>query len=228
MSIFSFLIPKYHNKIIICIHGFGRTQSDEYLELKNYLKKYKFSIPMLYDIYNENDDNYEEWLNRAEEVIDLYKNTKKEIILIGYSMGGVIATNFATKANVKKLILLAPAFEYITLSNAIDVVSKIFKTKKEPNDSIYPELPENFTLTFRTLVESCKDKISDIDVPTLIIHGTSDPTIKASTSKKYYKKIKHNKKHLVFLQDVDHHILKDNEQGIIAMKLIKSFIEDEI
>ncbi len=228
MKLFSFFNKRFRNTAIVCIHGFGRSQTHEFDPLKEALSDYKFYIPELYDLRNQEDDDWTHWLSRAETVLDDLASQGKEIILIGYSMGGVIATYYANKANVKKLILLAPAYEYITLANAIDVFNNLIGRKsKEEDTSPYPPLPQNFTSTFTTLVSNCRDSISEVRIPTLMIHGEDDPTISSSTSRKYFKKVPATKKHLCVIEDVDHHILHNPKHQTFAIELIRSFIENK-
>ncbi len=228
MNLFSIFNKKNKDTVIVCIHGFGRTQSHEFNALREKFKDYTFECPELYNILDENDDDWTHWVSRAEKVLDTLASQGKEIILIGYSMGGVVASYCATKAKVKKLILLAPAFEYITLSNALDAFTSFIGLKeKEEDTSSYPPLPQNFTSTFTTLVQHCRDSVSDIHIPTLILHGSDDPTILSSTSQKYFKKIPSTKKHLCILEDVNHGILNHPLHGPLAIELIRSFIEEK-
>lgn len=213
--------------IIVCFHGFGRRQKDEFLSLQRILKDYEFVIPNLYNIEDETDTDWTHWISRAENAINDLVNSGKKIILVGFSMGGVIATYCATKPNVEKLILLAPAFEYINLNNATEYVASLFE-KKEKDDSPYPELPSSFTTTFTSLVNNCRPTIDDIQVPTLIFHGLEDEVIHYSSSRKFYKKIPASVKHLYLIEDVHHRILDDEQHGEFTIDCIHTFIEKEI
>lgn len=51
-------------------------------------------------------------------MVDELTAQNADVILIGFSMGGVIAAHLAAVKPVKKLILLAPAFNYINVGNA--------------------------------------------------------------------------------------------------------------
>lgn len=229
MGLLNLYRKHFKNPTIVCIHGFGRKQTHEFNTLRAAFPDYNFSTPELYDINNPEDNHWEDWLAKAEKAIDEQSDKGKDVILVGFSMGGVIATNFATKPNIKKLILLAPAFEYITLSNVVGLVTKIIglKEKEKLEYEQYPELPPTFMNAFTTIVSECKEKASLVTTPTLMIHGTDDPTIATSTSKKYFKKIPATKKHLLYIEDVEHHILTDGYNGPLAIAAIRSFIEEK-
>ncbi|MEG0240441.1 MAG: alpha/beta fold hydrolase [Anaerorhabdus sp.] len=224
MNLFNF---KQKNKpVIVCFHGFGRRRKDEFLPLLEYFKDYEVIIPELYNIEDETDSDWTHWINRAEKTVTDLASEGKRIILIGFSMGGVIASYCATKPNVEKLILLAPAFEYVNLGNATEFVSSFFD-KKEKDESPYPELPSSFTMTFTNLVNNCKPAVGDIQVPTCIFHGLEDNVIHYSSSRKFYKKIPAKIKHLYLVEDVTHRIMDDPLHGEFTIKCIKTFIEEE-
>lgn len=222
-----FNIKQKEKPVIVCFHGFGRRQKDEFLQLQKIIKDYEFVIPDLYNIEDETDTDWTNWINRAESTINNLASEGKKIILVGFSMGGVIASYCATKPNVEKLILLAPAFEYVNFNNATDFVTSFFE-KKEKDESPYPELPSSFTLTFTNLVNNCRPAVDDIQVPTLIFHGLEDEVIHYSSSRKFYKKIPAPIKHLYLIEDVHHRILDDLQHGEFTINCIQTFIQKEI
>ncbi|MFV0480283.1 MAG: alpha/beta hydrolase [Anaerorhabdus sp.] len=225
MNLLSFFDKKDKNIALVCIHGFGRSQSHEYDSFKIALPNYNIIAPNLYNLEDETDDDWARWLSKAERVLDQLASEGKSIYLIGYSMGGVIATYFSNKPNVKKLVLLAPAFEYITLANALGAVGVLLGNKKKEEST--PSLPQNFTLAFTNLVNHCKDSAKNITIPTLMIHGSDDPTISPSTSRKYFDRIPAEKKHLCIIEGVEHHILSHETEGTLVTELIRSFIEEK-
>lgn len=225
MKLFQF--KKEDKPVIVCFHGFGRRQRDEFLPLLAYFNDYEILIPELYDIHNSKDDAWVDWVHRAEKTLDEVASRGKRIILVGFSMGGVLASYCASKANIDKLILISPAFEYVNLPNATGLVTSLFD-KKEETPSAYPELPTNFTLTFANLVNNCRSAVEDIHLPTLIIHGNEDDVILYSSSRKIIKKIPTQEKALVILEGVNHRVLDDPIGGKIALENINLFINNKI
>ncbi|MEG0177575.1 alpha/beta hydrolase [Anaerorhabdus sp.] len=212
--------------VIVCFHGFGRRRSDEFIPLVKAFKDYEVITPNFYDLTDETDNDWTHWINRAESVLTDLASDGRRIIIIGFSMGGVIASYLANKPNVEKLILLAPAFEYINIGNATDLVTSIFD-KKEKEESPYPEIPSSFTIAFVNLVNNCKIAVEDIHVPTCIFHGLEDDVIQYSSSRKFYKKIPATEKHLFLIEDVHHRILDDSHHAKYTIECIKQFINDE-
>ncbi len=206
--------------VIIALHGFGQRKSKEFDKLKTALKKERLEL-ITVDLFNENDStdtDWTHWVSRAQKTIK-ENAAKGEIILIGFSMGGVIASYLSNEYNVKKLILLAPAFEYFNISNILDYIIK-------PFDKNYtPTLPQEFTNTFIDVVKYCKDSINDNSIPTIIMHCEKDQVIPISSSQKIINKIPHNKKLLISYSNGQHRILDDEIIGPIAISIIINLIK---
>lgn len=123
----------------------------------------------------------DEWY---EEALNAYRQLKQRVdrvYIIGFSMGGVFASHIAQHEPVDKLVLIAPAFEHIKLSqlNRLNLTPRHFsehmkmklyqKIKKRLKD-----IPFRAYQEFKTIVETKKDGVENIQSQTLIIHGTLD------------------------------------------------------
>ncbi|MDD5792358.1 MAG: alpha/beta fold hydrolase [Erysipelotrichaceae bacterium] len=206
--------------VVICIHGFGRRKTVEYDNLlKAICHDYDVVLPELFDQRRADDIHWFNWVSRAEEKIIECKNRKREIVLIGFSMGGVIASYLASKFNIKRLILLAPAFEYLNLTT----VKGQFKPKKsDPNDDRFIPLPSTYYGPFMDVVNNCKESISSVKCPVLFIHCMGDEMIPYSLSLKNFEKVPHDDKNCVILAKGQHRILDDEGVKDIAIELIKN------
>ena len=111
------LFNRRKKPIIVTIHGFGRNLSHEFDSLARYLKAKKYEVIQfdMYDLNNPNDANYKDWVQRCEAKLGLAIKENPNVILIGFSMGGVIASYLASIYKVLSLILCAPAFEYLDI-----------------------------------------------------------------------------------------------------------------
>lgn len=208
--------------IIITIHGFGKNVSHEFDQFKKYMdpKKYEIIQFNMYDPFNPKDDNYTKWIKKAEQVINKYKG--KEIIILGFSMGGVIASYLASIYKVKKLILVAPAFQYLDLSkvtnHGINMVKNLTKKTKEET------IPsQSQTKAFQTVVSKYKESIAQVDCPVFILHGTKDEIIPIESSRSAYKKINAPKR-LIFIEGGKHRMMYDGKMEKCVFTLIEQFI----
>jgi esterase/lipase len=226
-------ISEDEKPILYCVHGFGVRRTHEYTVLKEYFEAlgYTVVIPEIFDQTLFDDINPDVWLNRVEQPLNKLILENKRILLVGFSMGGVIASYLASKFKVDRLVLLAPAFEYITIKAIIDTVEgvarQIIKRPEIPSND-YPPLPETFTNTFKDIVSKCKDSIKHVDCPVLIFHGTSDETIPLRSSDYAYESIFHLNKRLFILKNVPHRILDESPINKDVLKIMHNYFNNEI
>lgn len=223
-------------KAILIVHGFagGCYDSEDlasYLELNWDFDVYQFTLPG-HD-KNLSKSSYKEWINKSEEkikwLIDKGYNT---IYLIGHSMGGVISSYLATQyKEVKKLVLLAPAFHYLNMvNNDINIKEAIKAAPKALEEYSKDELIGRFfklNITavgeFMKLVKEYYDYPKDIKCSTLLIHGKKDNLVPKSSVEYVYNNLT-NKKKLVYIDGVNHEICKSDRKEEIFM-LIEEFLK---
>src|SRR5574344_1302069 len=106
-------------KAVLIIHGFAGGPHDNesiqfYLTMHGF-DVFTFTLPG-HDRILFNKVTKEDWIKSCEDHIELLiKNKYNSICVIGHSMGGVLASYLASKYSVvKKLVLVAPAFKYLT------------------------------------------------------------------------------------------------------------------
>jgi esterase/lipase len=215
---------------LVCIHGFGVRRSLEFTPLKTYFENlgYQVYIPNLFDQTIVEDNDPSMWIGRAEKTIKDLIERKQDIVLIGFSMGAVIASHLSTLYPTVKLILLAPAFEYLTVKNVSESAEKRVRTLvrlSKTINNIYPPLPDSFTPSFREVIRLTKSSVNEIQCPTLIFHGTQDEVIPTRSSEYAYRKIPHMQKYLYHLEGVNHRILDDERYQKDILAQIQHFIE---
>lgn len=213
--------------ILVTVHGFGSRLHSEMDPLATYLKKKHYDVRQfdIYDLTNPNDANPEEWMHRCEERLKEALKQSDNVVLLGFSMGGVIASYLASVYPVKKLILVAPAFRYFDFTliktKTTEMISKAPKEKK-----LKPSAAQ--TKCFVDIVDSYRSSIAHVDCPILMIHGTADEVIDFDSSKEAYKKIHHNHKRLIFLEGAHHRLLYDNQMQETAFVLIEEMLKDNL
>ena len=137
------LFNRRKKPIIVTIHGFGRNLSHEFDSLARYLKAKKYEVIQfdMYDLNNPNDANYKDWVQRCEAKLSLAIKENPNVILIGFSMGGVIASYLASIYKVQSLILCAPAFEYLDIKKVTGLFKKSDKELEGMIDGGIKEIP---------------------------------------------------------------------------------------
>jgi len=223
-------------KAVLIIHGFaGGTYDQEYLS--TYLELNRF------DVYNFTLPGHErtlfskvtrdDWKKSCEDHLELLiKNGYKKIYVVGHSMGGVLACYLASKyKEVKKIVLAAPAFKYMTfdkdefkMSYALKNSPKLLKYySKEDIISRAIQFPTSVVKEFMKLVDESQDLPNKVNCPVLLFHGTEDQIVPLKSSETIIKEFKNKDKELIVLDGVTHDIFrsKDKEQ---ACNKIKKFL----
>jgi len=228
-------------KAVLIIHGFaGGVYDAESIQYKlnpNWeLDVYNFTLPG-HERNLTHDVTYHEWLDSVDEHIEyLIKAGYRSIYVIGHSMGGLLATHAAVKyKEVKKLVLAAPAFQYLDeddklidkvdslIKNGPNIV-KAYKGKEIISRILKVSIP--MLLEFTKLVSQSQDLPSKLNTPTLIIQGKDDDIVPVTSSEYVFDRAK-GKKWLIYVDEVNHEIFKSSKQDIINTE-IEKFLTDII
>lgn len=201
---------------LLCIHGLLSDPSDFNYILNSIKNKYNqvelIDLPghgINQDIFNSQ--------KVLEFVLNKYDNLSKKyekIDIIGFSMGGVLASYISAKRNVNKLILLAPAFNYINLSNyKMNIIKKskpYFKHKK-----LITKIKYSFV--FIRLVHKIKKQLYKINCPICIIWGEDDFLVSKKSGDYLFDLTNNNFKSYVTLKNHNHYniLCSDNVCNII-------------
>lgn len=216
--------------IIITIHGYGRRRMHEFDNLVLWGNSDHWDIVQfdMYDLFDENDHDWMHWVAKAKAQVDAFKDSGRDIYLVGFSMGGVIASYLANVCNVKKLVLLAPAFQYVNMDMITDVIVKSATNfiSNDKKDEI--PLPRAFYVAFSDLVKNLKRYIENVSCPVLLMHGDSDEVISLKSSLYAFDKIPHTQKKLILLHGGHHRLLMDEQVNWECYQIMKLFFEDKI
>ncbi len=221
-------------KVVLVIHGFAGGPYDEekltyYLTMRGF-DVFTFTLPghdrMLFNKITRND-----WIKSCEEHLELLiKNRYNYIYVIGHSMGGVLASYLAAKyKEVKKLVLAAPAFKYLTFEEenfkfltALKNSPKLFEDyKKEEIISRMLQFPTSVIKEFMELVKENQYLPSMITCPTLIIEGTKDKIVPVKSGEFVYKNLKSKTKYLMIVNGLTHDVFKDKNANKICVSIEK-------
>ena len=188
--------PNNYENYVLFLHGMSQNVS-------NYQRLYESIIPhntgilaVEYRGYGANksvnisEDRLRSDVERAYEFLIKEKKVKPEnITVMGHSMGGALAANFASKHNdIRSLILICP------ITNMADVGKKFImnnnvgmgipKRVKEFTDRMNP-LKWLYNLRFNSL-----NKMDKVEVPTYIIQSQNDTVTLLGGARKLAKKAK--------------------------------------
>lgn len=210
--------------LVITIHGFGRRTCHEMDPLAEALENAHFEVIRFsyYDPDDLDDVDPAKWIVRCEQVIARAVRQKRRIHLLGFSMGGVIASYLASIYPVCDLLLAAPAFYPFDFSKIEQAARKKLTSDKSPSMSSVQ------TKAFMKIVSSYRDSILHVDCPVLILHGTDDEVISPASSEKMYARILNHRKALLWIQGAKHRFLYDGPFESLAFSIIRDYFQGEI
>jgi len=206
---------------VLFIHGFTGGPL-EVRPLVNFLKmktNWQLAIPTLPGhgiTLNLEKGSADSWLMEAELALKRLQKEVDRVIVVGFSMGGLIAMYLALRYKIDKLVLLSPAAKYISprilLKEMRIVLAKPLLTKYPPN-TFYHLYEYKFTHTplraifeFLRIVRIVKPYHGLIKIPVCIVQGEKDGIVPFTTAEHLLKKLGSEKKEFIKSPVGKHHI----------------------
>lgn len=214
---------------VLFIHGFTGGPY-EVKPFVSYIQKYTdwaVEVPTLpghgvtLDLHRVSADN---WLMEAELAIRRLRKRVDRVIVVGFSMGGLIAMYLTLRYPVDKLVLLSAAAKYISPRVLLDDVRIVLTesiTKNYTPNTFYhlynyklANTPLKATYEFFKIVKTVRPYYGSIKCPVCIVQGKKDGIVPFVTAEYLYKKIGAREKILLTSPTGKHHICYslDNEE----------------
>lgn len=219
------LFPKKKPRTaILTIHGFGTKLHHHYDAMATYFATRNLPVIQfdIYDLENGQDDKMVDWIQRCEQKMLETIKEYDEVILIGFSMGGVIASYLASIYKVKCLILVAPAFQYMDIGKVTNAIVNWATRDDSPTKP-----SKSQTSTFQQVVANYKESISQVECPVLFLHGSEDEVISVDSSKNAYKKVR-GLKRLFVIEGGTHKMLYNNTIQNTLFAIIELMIDGKL
>lgn len=158
----------------------------------------------------------ESWLMEAEQAIQRLQRKVDKLIVVGFSMGGLIAMYLTLRYPVDKLVLLSAAAKYISprimLNDFQSMLTESIKRTYEP--SLFARLfkyklkntPLRATFEFLRIVKAVQPYYGQIKIPVCIVQGAQDQIVPFSAAVHLFKEIGSTQKMLITSPFARHHV----------------------
>jgi carboxylesterase len=204
--------------------------------LKNYFSGKEFTIvsPVLKGHTENKSDlwhvTYKDWIISAEQgLIELTKICDK-VVIIGFSMGGLIATHLAVKHSpIAMITLCTPIYVWdlkrILINIFLDLRQGQFKNIKRYIRSM--NIPIKAILNFKLLLIKTKTMFKEIKCPVFVAQGLLDDTVQFRSAEYIYNNITSNFKekkyysksgHIICLGDDKDELFKDIDKYLTGLQ----------
>lgn len=225
----------------LCIHGFTGAPS-EVEPLVQYLKKetdWKLTVPTLPghgDTLNLKGVQYKEWIDHAERELESLLDSCEKVYVVGFSMGGMIASYLTVHFPVEKLVLLSAAAYYVNPKQlAVDIgmmFKDLYQGKLAENELFLrykrkiKETPLAATIQFRKLVNQVRPLLPEISVPTFIAQGEIDGVVPPKAAQYLYNSICSSSKKLFYIKNSKHLICHCEERNDLFENILSFLLHD--
>jgi pimeloyl-ACP methyl ester carboxylesterase len=194
-----------NGKLVIMFHGFTGNKTEHgghFRDFSRLLERNQIaSLRLDFSGNGESDGNFNEFtfdtlISEANLIINYGKALEgiKEIILLGYSMGGAIAAYVsARRTDISKLVLWAPA------RNITEIIKTRYENaRKLPNgDADSGNYPISLAMYESLNKYDVLAGIEKFEKPVLIIHGKLDLAVNYQFSYEYLERFKHASLHII-------------------------------
>lgn len=225
-----------NQEICIIIHGFtGNPWEVE--PLANALDRmgYEVITPLLpgHSIYQERMEKVTalDWIQMVERIVKHAIEENKQVHMIGFSMGAMIASIMAYRYQISTLVLLSPAVYVLTPYLLRMKLEKFFQHTRKARSlsgqtvlnspSLIRSTPIYNFFQFHKVVRQAKRIFQHISIPICIIHGQKDETVDPRSSELIYSVASSKEKELHYLPLSRHHICQDCEVDSVIQTVIK-------
>ncbi|HLR10377.1 MAG TPA: alpha/beta fold hydrolase [Sporosarcina sp.] len=156
------------------------------------------------------------WLMEAEVAYRQLQKKVDRMIIVGFSMGGLIAMYLALRYRVDKLILLSAAAKYISPRILLEDVRILLTesiTKNYTSQTFYHlynyklfHTPLRSTFEFLKIVKTVEPYYRYIDCPVCIVQGKKDGIVPFTTAELLKERLGSEEKKIIFSPEGKHHI----------------------
>lgn len=189
---------------VLCIHGFtgGPYEVQPFADYITEQTGWTVKVPTLPghgEMLALKKMTADHWLMEAELALRELKKEADRIIIVGFSMGGLIALYLAMRYKIDKLVLLSAAAKYISVRQIMEemkgIAADAAKWKLSENELFlhyqYKMLhtPLLSTFEFLKVVKLVSPYYQSIQVPVCIVQGLKDGIVPATASEFLYDNI---------------------------------------
>jgi len=232
---------------VLILHGFtGTLESVKALYAPLQKLGITVSMPLLMGHGQDSPEalrgvRWNEWLFDAELALQKLSQDHDRIIVIGHSMGALLALNLAINYpdQVDSVVLAAPAVKLVSIfapgrpmQFIAPLISKLFKNWELKTIFADPEcvgvishyswVPTNAIISFFELIKQTLQQLCRVTVPVLVVQCRKDSTVLPESVTILFNNIatQPSEKSLYWLEHSDHQLFCDGERAKAVQVII--------
>ena len=211
------------NTAILIIHGFGGNL-DEIIRLKTALEKkdYNVKCPIIAGHGKGKKElsstDYNQWISSINSVYDELNRYVENVVIVGFSMGGLIGVNLCTNKMPKAIITINTPIYYWNIKQILDNLAYDFTVNLKKYFKLSIDKSAKSLVEFLKILYYSKNKFCKITCPSLIIQSLDDDTVNPKSAEFIFKSVSGVKQKIYYSRG-GHLILKSGWTEDIADKI---------
>lgn len=213
----------------LIIHGFNGT-TDEVKPLSEFLNAHGYTTycPLLNGHGKGKKQlaksNHKAWIDSAQQAYNYLKTMCDKIIVIGFSMGGLIALNLSVNNDIRAIITLSSPIKFCDLKLIFKKIIGDIKKMCFNNTKAYitwlSQIPLSSCINFIILLYNTRQIIKSINIPCFIIQGKNDDISRWISAKHIFENIISTKKQIKYYDDAPHLICKYKNSDTVFQDIL--------
>jgi len=231
----------------LLLHGFS-AMPEEMRPLGEYLAQKGFTvlgIRLAGHATHPNDlkhTHWTDWLDNVEDGLALLSKMCAKRVLIGQSLGGMIALIAAARYDVSGVVGLSTPYGSSKSERLVDVLQRLLQptihnpvgrfppdhplyNRRELNYPAYPEVPSRILTELDRLATAMVATLPQVRVPALLIHSREDHSVPFTCMQSIYDHLGSSHKEMLPLKGMDHSLVQDPKRRVV-FEAVEKFLTD--
>lgn len=177
---------------------------------------------------------WRDWLKSAEEGLDRLRRTHEKVVIVGFSMGGLLGLHLCVRrpADIASIVTIAtPVYFRDRRIHLIPVVRHVVRwhNVRRPGNSTDPEAHTRYHSYRRyplvavdqllNLMRVTRRLLRAVKTPALIMHGVRDDVVHPRSAHYLFEHIGSDERDLVFWHNSGHGVVFDAEREEVWRKV---------
>ena len=228
---------------VLLIHGFTGSPAEVRL-LGDFLHKDGYTVlaPRLSGhgttVEEMASTKWPHWYSTVEDAYHILKAMCTSIVVIGLSMGGLLALKLASEYQVERLVSLSTPIFIVDKRLDMLPVYRMFRDFIPKKRKIYADIESKYSVGYAAtplsslsslikLIEHVNNLLHTIYAPLLIVQGRKDHTVEPRSAQYIYDMVASTEKTLLWLEKSGHLVTIDIEREQVFRKISK-FLQEVI
>ncbi|NTW72439.1 MAG: alpha/beta fold hydrolase [Eubacteriaceae bacterium] len=173
---------------------------------------------------------YQDWIDSAEKILLESNEPNDKFVIIGFSMGGLIAFHLASKYPFKNIVTInTPTFWWNLNRVFLNLIDDL-RNRKAANVRRYLQAKNNSPvrsmIQFLLLLKKIKPELEKVNCPILVIQAEDDDAVRLKSVGYIMKNVKSKQKKVRFIEHGGHLILLSPAAEQVTTA-VKDFLKDQ-